>query len=255
MPLRRAAPAPGSRGESISVNTEHTGPGPIVGRASSRGQVRFRSLSSLLVPRRTPSALGVCPPLMRKSVMKEKEKEKDGGLDPLLRMREVCLRAALGQSYVYELAGRELCPPFREVGPRASAMLSSDLDQWLAGCLALRAQMPTLLHPVVLPAWPPAVDVPVPCHGIQMARRPEVLALLSCSPNHLYRLMKLDDPAFRFPWPAPVGVRARRWALHEVLEWIGRRRSTLARRARERNPWICARPGSNGSDRRDSPPQ
>ena len=185
--------------------------------------------------------------------MKEKDKDSHGGLDPLLRMREVCARAALGPSYVYELAGRELCPPFRESGSRASRMLSSELDQWLAGCLALRAQMPTLRHPVVLPAWPPAEDVPVPCHGIQMGRRSEVLALLSCSPNHLYRLMALADPAFRFPWPAPMGVRVRRWALHEVLEWISRRRSTLARRARERNPWICGRPGD--SDHRDGPPQ
>ena len=187
--------------------------------------------------------------------MKEKEKDGHGGLDPLLRMKQVCARAGLGPSYVYELAGRELCPPFREVGPRASAMLSSDLDQWLAGCLALRAQMPTLYHRVVLPAWPPAQDVPVPCHGIQMLRRPEVLTLLPWSATHLYRLMRLDDLDLRFPWPAPVGVRARRWALHEVLEWISRRDSTLARRARERNPWICARPGSTGSDRRDGPPQ
>ena len=175
--------------------------------------------------------------------MKEKDKDSHGGLDPFLRMKEVCARAALGPSYVYELVGRELCPPFWEGGSRVSAMLSSDLDQWLAGCLALRAQMPTLNHPVVLPAWPPAQDVPVPCHGIQMLRRLEVLALLPWSANHLYRLMRLDDPDLRFPWPAPLGVKARRWAQHEVLDWVSRRLSTLARRARERNPWICARPG------------
>ena len=175
--------------------------------------------------------------------------------DVLLRMREVCARAALGPSYVYDLVGRELCPPFWEGGPRVSVMLSSDLDQWLAGCLALRAQMPTLYHRVVLPAWPLAQDVPVPCHGIQMLRRPEVLALLPWSATHLYRLMRLEDPDLRFPWPAPLGQRARRWAQHEVLDWVSRRRSTLARRARERNPWICARPGSTGSDRRDGPPQ
>ena len=176
-----------------------------------------------------------------------------GGLDPLLRMREVCARARLGPSYFYDLAGRQRCPPFRESGPRASAMLSSELDQWLAGCLALRAQMRSLSDAVVLPAWPPVEHVAVPCQRIQMLRRSEVLALLSCSPNHLYRLMALADPAFRFPWPAPMGVRARRWALHEALEWISRRHSTLARRARERNPWVCRRPGD--SDHRDGPPQ
>ena len=48
MPLRRAASAPASRGESTSVNTEHAGPDPIVGRASSRGQVRLLSLSLVL---------------------------------------------------------------------------------------------------------------------------------------------------------------------------------------------------------------
>ena len=188
-----------------------------------------------------------------KAKEKEKERENRSGGDPLLPMSEVCARAALGPSYVYDLVGRELCPPFVESGPRASRMRSSALDQWLAGCLALRAQMATLRHPVVLPAWPPAQHVPVPCHGIQMGRRPEVLALLWCSPNHLYRLMALADPAFRFPWPAPVGVRARRWAMHEVLDWISRRRSTLARRVRERNPWICRRP--DDSDHRDGPPQ
>ena len=184
-----------------------------------------------------------------------KEKDDHGVPVVLLRMREVCARAGLGPSYVYELAGRQLCPPFWEVGPRASAMLSSDLDQWLAGCLVLREQMPTLCHPVVLPAWPPVEDVAVPCQRIQMLRRSEVLALLSVSPGHLYRLMALDDAALRFPWPAPLGVRARRWPEHEALEWIRRRRTTLARRARERNPWICSRPGSSGSDRRDGPPQ
>ena len=67
-------------------------------------------------------------------------------------------------------------------------------------------------HPVVLPAWPPHEDVVAPCQGIQMLKRPEVLALLSAGCTHLYRLMALDDPALRFPWPAPLGVRARRWA-------------------------------------------
>ena len=182
-------------------------------------------------------------------------KAKDEPVAPvaLLRMPQVCDRTALSPSYVYELVARGRCPPFLEVGPRASAMLSSDLDQWLAGCLALREQMPTLCHPVVLPAWPPVEDVAVPCQRIQMLRRSEVLALLSVSPGHLYRLMALDDAALRFPWPAPLGERVRRWAQHEVLEWISRRRSTLARRLRARHPWICGRSGD--SDHRDGPPQ
>ena len=115
------------------------------------------------------------------------------GAQPVVRVRPRCSGAIPS------------VPGDRSARQRAARRRSGSV----AGRLALRAQMRSLYHPVVLPAWPPAEDVPVPCHGIQMLRGSEVLALLSSSPNHLYRLMALDDPALRFPWPAPLGVRAR----------------------------------------------
>ena len=106
--------------------------------------------------------------------------------DVLLRMWDVCRRMRLSPSCVYDRIARGLFPPFLEVGARASALPNAELDRYLAVCLALREQMPTLYHPVVLPAQPPVEDVVVPCQEIQMLRRSEVLALLSAGSSSLF---------------------------------------------------------------------
>lgn len=170
-----------------------------------------------------------------------------------LSMRQVCERTALSPSYVYHLIDRNLFPPFVKLGPRARGLPEDDLDRFLATCLALRNQMRSLCHPVVLSPWPPTGVIDVPCCGIRLMRLEDILARLPVGRSHLYRLMVAQDSRFRFPWPAPLGERARRWAVHEVEEWLRRRRDNRARDLAASLGWVCQRPGSNPDSR--CPPQ
>ena len=157
----------------------------------------------------------------------------------MLCLDEVAERAGLCQSYLYAMIARGEFPALVALGARARGLPDDELDQWLASCLALRAGMKSLLDPVVLPSWPVA-PVPIPCSGIRFLRKRDVLERLNCSTNHLYRLIRHSG----FPRPAPVGVKARRWAEHEVEAWLNDARAHRARRLKLVNPWVCSPPGS-----------
>ena len=178
---------------------------------------------------------------------------QDPGLGPFLSMGEVCERAKLSPSFVYEQISRNLFPRFMKFGPRCRKLPEYELDLWLAVRLALREQMPSLRHSVALPEWPPKGDVEVPCRGIRMMRWREVLDVVPVGRTQLYRLMNVADPRFRFPWPAPLGEEARRWAVHEVYEWLRRRRGDRARDLAASRGWVCQRPGSGPDSRRPRP--
>ena len=145
------------------------------------------------------------------------------------------------------LIARGLFPPFVPLGSSARGLPEADLDLWLAYCLCLRSGMEFLRDPVVLLAWPQQI-VDTPCSGIRLLRMPQVLARIGVGKSQLYRMVN----AGVFPWPAPVGQLARRWAEHEVEEWLRACRLQRSRALKAANPWVCARPGSESGI---SPPQ
>ena len=162
----------------------------------------------------------------------------------MLRMDEVRQRAALSRSFLYVLIARGVFPPFAPLGERARGLPEDDLDLWLAQCLELRSQMSRLWDSVPLPLWcPPSVEIP--CRGITMLRIADVLARVSVGRSHLYRLMNRR----LFPWPAPFGEQAHRWAEHEVEAWLCARRSERTRSLKDRLGWVLSRPGSRSDDR------
>ena len=157
----------------------------------------------------------------------------------MLRMAEISLRTALSESYLYALIACGVLPLFAPLGARARGLPEEDLDLWLAQCLELRSQMSLLWDPVPLPLWGSPV-VEIPCRGITMLRIADVLLRVGVGRSHLYRLMNKRV----FPWPAPFGVKAHRWAEHEVEAWLRARRLERARSLKERHRWLLSGPGS-----------
>ena len=167
----------------------------------------------------------------------------------MLRMDEVRQRAALSRSYLYALIARGVFPPFVPLGARARGLPEDDLDLWLAQCLELRSQMSLLWVSITLPVWGPST-VEIPCRGITMLRLADVLERVGVGRSHLYRLMNRR----LFPWPAPFGERAHRWAKHEVEAWLRARRSERTQALKDRLGWVLSRPGSRPDDRPGSGP-
>ena len=172
-----------------------------------------------------------------------------------LTMRLVCECLALSPSYLYDLIARGCFPRFVQFGPRFRALPEEELWQWIGILLMLRDLMSSLHAEVELPLWSAQEleSVPVPPERIVLLRKPDVLTQLRFGESHLNRLMHLDDPELRFPWPVPVGVRARRWVAQEVADWLARRRADRARNLAESRGWICKRPRSDSESGRDEP--
>ena len=156
----------------------------------------------------------------------------------ILRMREICERTTLSESFIHELRKRGVFPPAVSLGPRARGCPEDELDLWLAQCLALRKTMARLTDSVVLPQWGPPV-LEVPCQRIVMLHREEVELRTSYEHSQLYRLMELR----LFPWPAPFADKARRWAAHEVEAWLRERRLERFRDLKAGQHWECSPPG------------
>ena len=151
----------------------------------------------------------------------------------IVRRAEVLRRTTLSRTLWFELGRRRLVPPEVCLGDRVRGVVEHHLDAWLLSCLALRSSMRTLCDPVVLPVWvPPAAEdeaIAAP-RGICMLRLSEVLARLPLSRGELYR--RMHDRLF--PWPAPLSVGARRWALHDVIAWMHDHMLVSLQRDRER---------------------
>ena len=104
--------------------------------------------------------------------------------------------------------------------------------------------MRTLRDPVVLPAWPPEVIVPSPVRGIRMLRLSAVERRVGLKSSHIYR--KIDDGSF--PWPAPLGARVRRWAVHETERWTRGRLRMLSRLRQSDGDWYLRPPPRRDDD-------
>ena len=167
----------------------------------------------------------------------------------LLRVREIRERLAVSVSYLYDLIGADLFPRFVPLGVRSSGLPEHVLDAWLWQCLQLRDAMQTLVDPVKLPAWPPAVVVPSPVHGIRMLRLGTVVRRVGLSPSHIYRLIA----AGVFPRPVPLGPRVRRWADHEIRDWTASRLKFLTGLQRKDRDWYLRPPARDDDDDDDDP--
>ena len=143
----------------------------------------------------------------------------------LLPIREICERMAVSVSYLYDLIGADLFPPFVRPSPRSCRLPEHVLDAWLWQCLQLRDAMETLRHPVQLPTWPPEVVVPSPVSGIRMLRLGTVVRRAGVAKSAIYRGIEGEE----FPKPVPLGPRVRRWAAHEVDAWMHARLNMLGR--------------------------
>ena len=137
----------------------------------------------------------------------------------MLSVRDICDRLSVSVSYLYMLIAAGLFPPLVPLGARARGLPEHVVDAWLWQCLALRESMSTLRDPVVLPKWPPEPFVPSPVRAIHMLRLPAVERRVGLAKSHIYRNIE----AGKFPRPAPLGCRVRRWATHEVERWIENR--------------------------------
>ena len=166
----------------------------------------------------------------------------------MLRIDEICWRTKLSRSFIYALLVRGVFPPLVSLGERARGLPADELDLWLAQCLALRDQMDSLSDSVELPQWgPPVVEVPHP--GIVLLTREQVQVRAGFERSQLYCLME----ARLFPWPAPIADKARRWAEHEVQEWLDQRRSERFRDLKRRHVWPVSRSGSRPDQPSDEP--
>ena len=155
-----------------------------------------------------------------KAKEKEREQENRSGGDPLLPMSEVCARTRrlvpvvrLRPASVWgalPIRSWSLVCALAECGPR------NWINGWLGVCARRSRRCPRYVTLIGPPAWPPAQHVPVRCSRDpdESSAQWSSLCCRARPSNHLYRLLTLADPAFRFPWPAPMGVRARRWAMH-----------------------------------------
>ena len=138
----------------------------------------------------------------------------------LLRTPEILVRIAASESHWRRLESREQCPVRGRLGLRARGLPEDVLDLWLAGCLELRSTLTSLPDLVTLPRWVPDPSLALGCpRGIQMLREAEVERLVGLKHTAIYDRMNAGE----FPWPAPLGDRVRRWARHEIDEWLAAR--------------------------------
>ena len=174
---------------------------------------------------------------------------------PMLRMPEICRRAALSPSTIYALIDRMQFPVLLELAPRARGLPAHVLDAWLWSRLLARAEMSRLRDPVALPFWGVHPVVVPPVSDIFMLRRWQVLARVGLAKSVVYDAIGDET----FPAPAPVTVCARRWASHEIQTWIDQRTARSLRQAKARlrrsNLSVLpppSRPVSNGRSQKRS---
>ena len=142
----------------------------------------------------------------------------------LLRTRDILDRIAASESHWRRLERLKQCPVRGRLGSRARGLPEDVLDLWCVGCLELRSTLMSLTDPVTLPRWVPApLTLTVYPRGIQMLRLAEVELLVGLKKSAIYDAMGER----RFPWPAPLGDRVRRWARHEIDEWLADRHNYL----------------------------
>lgn len=143
----------------------------------------------------------------------------------VLRINDVRERTSLSVSLLYLLIARGVLPPWIPLGTRARGMLDYMLDAWLQSRLRARDAMPSLSTPVDLPVWAPALLL-TPAHcGIRMLKLSEVEYRVGLARTHIYRQIEDGD----FPRPAPLTEGTRRWAAHEIDQWIANRLRMLRR--------------------------
>ena len=163
----------------------------------------------------------------------------------ILRLRELRERTTLSYSYLYELIELGLFAPLLQLGGRSTGLPEHVLAAWLAQCMALRESMGTLRDAVELPQWRPAVEVIAPVRGIRMLRLREVESRVGFRRSQIYRNIE----AGTFPRPVPLGARVRRWAAHEVEQWMRERAKMLTRLREADRDWYLRPPRRDDDDR------
>ena len=162
----------------------------------------------------------------------------------ILRADEICERVAVSKAYLYGLIGAGQFPPFVPLGAKSVGLPEHVLDAWLWQCLEMRLLMSTLRDPVALPAWPPLEVVPSMVSGIRMLRLPTVSRRVGLRKSQIYR--NIEDGTF--PKPVPLGPRARRWAAHEIVRWMGDRLRMLSRLRQSDRTWYLRPPQPRDDD-------
>ena len=172
--------------------------------------------------------------------MEQMKEFKDGV--PMLRTREILDRIAASESHWRRLEGREQCPVRARLGSRARGLPEDVLDLWLTDCLVLRSTLTSLTDPITLPRWvpDPKLTRTVYPRGIQMLRLTEVELLVGLGHTAIYDAIR----DWRFPRPAPLGDRVRRWPRHEIDEWLAARHKYLTALRAPGRVWSVPTPPS-----------
>ena len=134
----------------------------------------------------------------------------------MLRFTDIQERTQLSRSCLHNLTAEGVFPPLIHLSDRARGQFEHVVDAWLQTRMDARADMSRLRDAVTLPLWDPEMESCEHPSGIQMMHMAKVGEMVGMKSSQIYRLIKVG----RFPGPVPVTKGARRWAWHEVEEWL-----------------------------------